>query len=84
MQFECFEPTDLILIHSNKLNYTTMDKTHVARLTAEGTKCSFKVNLLSEPSHLPFIHTATAETKRCTSGIKTIKYTEIKDKKINV
>ncbi|KAM4572413.1 aminopeptidase N-like isoform 2-T2 [Odontesthes bonariensis] len=36
VQFECFEPTDLILIHSNRLNYTKMADAHAARLTAEG------------------------------------------------
>ncbi|KAM3609680.1 uncharacterized protein V6R79_018407 [Siganus canaliculatus] len=34
--FECVEETDLILIHSNKLNYTTLDNTHIARLSASG------------------------------------------------
>ncbi|XP_041853340.1 aminopeptidase N-like isoform X2 [Melanotaenia boesemani] len=36
VQFECLKATDLILIHSNKLNYTKMDNTHAARLTAAG------------------------------------------------
>uniref|UniRef100_A0A146WKL4 Aminopeptidase n=1 Tax=Fundulus heteroclitus TaxID=8078 RepID=A0A146WKL4_FUNHE len=36
VQFECLESTDLILIHSNKLNYTGMEDGHAVRLTAEG------------------------------------------------
>ncbi|XP_028286018.1 aminopeptidase N-like [Parambassis ranga] len=36
VQFECVEETDLILIHSNKLNYTELDDTHTTRLTASG------------------------------------------------
>lgn len=34
MEFECTEETDLILIHSNKLNYTKLDNVHLARLTS--------------------------------------------------
>lgn len=34
MEFECAEETDLILIHSNKLNYTQLENGHLARLTA--------------------------------------------------
>ncbi|TNN30663.1 Aminopeptidase N [Liparis tanakae] len=30
--FTCTEETDLILIHSNKLNYTTLENNHLARL----------------------------------------------------
>lgn len=33
MEFECVEETDLILIHSNKLNYTTQND-HLAQLAA--------------------------------------------------
>ncbi|XP_061578144.1 aminopeptidase N-like [Cololabis saira] len=36
VQFKCLEATNLILIHSNKLNYTKMEDTHVARLSAPG------------------------------------------------
>uniref|UniRef100_A0A8C6VXF7 Aminopeptidase n=1 Tax=Nothobranchius furzeri TaxID=105023 RepID=A0A8C6VXF7_NOTFU len=36
VQFECLRATDLILIHSNKLNFTTMDEAHAAKLTAAG------------------------------------------------
>lgn len=36
LKFECVKETDLILMHSNKLNYTTLDKTHIARLIALG------------------------------------------------
>ncbi|XP_015239287.1 PREDICTED: aminopeptidase N-like [Cyprinodon variegatus] len=36
VQFECLEETNLILIHSNKLNYTKMEDGHPVRLTAEG------------------------------------------------
>ncbi|XP_069580564.1 aminopeptidase Ey-like [Brachyistius frenatus] len=38
VQFECVHETDLILIHSNKLNYSKLDdtQTHMARLTAAG------------------------------------------------
>uniref|UniRef100_A0A671UW89 Aminopeptidase n=1 Tax=Sparus aurata TaxID=8175 RepID=A0A671UW89_SPAAU len=32
VEFECVKETDLILIHSNKLNYTTLDNTHIVRL----------------------------------------------------
>lgn len=32
--FTCTEETDLILIHSNKLNYTTLENKHLARLTS--------------------------------------------------
>lgn len=35
MEFECVEETDLILIHSNKLNYTNQND-HLALLTALG------------------------------------------------
>lgn len=34
VEFECVKETDLILIHSNKLNYTTLDNTHIVRLSA--------------------------------------------------
>uniref|UniRef100_A0A3B5MB80 Aminopeptidase n=1 Tax=Xiphophorus couchianus TaxID=32473 RepID=A0A3B5MB80_9TELE len=36
VQFECLEATDLILIHSNKLNYTEMKDEHFVSLTSEG------------------------------------------------
>uniref|UniRef100_A0A3Q1HIE2 Aminopeptidase n=1 Tax=Anabas testudineus TaxID=64144 RepID=A0A3Q1HIE2_ANATE len=36
VEFECVKATDLILIHSNKLNYTTLDNKHIARLIASG------------------------------------------------
>uniref|UniRef100_A0A3P9MB43 Aminopeptidase n=1 Tax=Oryzias latipes TaxID=8090 RepID=A0A3P9MB43_ORYLA len=36
VQFVCLEATNLILIHSNKLNYTKMDDTQLAKLTAAG------------------------------------------------
>uniref|UniRef100_A0A3P8RY14 Aminopeptidase n=1 Tax=Amphiprion percula TaxID=161767 RepID=A0A3P8RY14_AMPPE len=36
VQFECVKETDLILIHSNKLNYTKLDEAHIVRLTASG------------------------------------------------
>ncbi|KAF7646922.1 hypothetical protein LDENG_00180550 [Lucifuga dentata] len=32
VEFECVEETDLILIHSNKLNYTTLQNGHIASL----------------------------------------------------
>ncbi|MEQ2283838.1 hypothetical protein AMECASPLE_015649, partial [Ameca splendens] len=38
VQFECLEATDLILIHSNKLNYTEMKDGHLVRLTAGGSE----------------------------------------------
>lgn len=34
VEFECVEETDLILIHSNKLNYTRQDNGELALLTA--------------------------------------------------
>lgn len=34
MEFECAEETDLILIHSNKLNYTKLENGQLARLTS--------------------------------------------------
>ncbi|KAI3371808.1 hypothetical protein L3Q82_024374, partial [Scortum barcoo] len=34
VEFECVEETDLILIHSNKLNYTKLDNGHLARLSS--------------------------------------------------
>ncbi|KAL6107437.1 anpep [Pungitius sinensis] len=34
VEFECTEETDLILIHSNKLNYTKLDNVNMARLTS--------------------------------------------------
>lgn len=34
MDFECAEETDLILIHSNKLNYTEFDNKILATLTS--------------------------------------------------
>uniref|UniRef100_A0A667ZZ12 Aminopeptidase n=1 Tax=Myripristis murdjan TaxID=586833 RepID=A0A667ZZ12_9TELE len=36
VEFVCAEETDLILIHSNKLNYTTLENGHSARLTSAG------------------------------------------------
>ncbi|XP_074487623.1 aminopeptidase N-like isoform X1 [Sebastes fasciatus] len=36
VEFECVNETNLILIHSNKLNYTKLDSTHKARLIASG------------------------------------------------
>uniref|UniRef100_UPI0037E90B65 aminopeptidase Ey-like n=1 Tax=Semicossyphus pulcher TaxID=241346 RepID=UPI0037E90B65 len=36
VKFECVDETDLILIHSNKLNYTWLENTHIARLNATG------------------------------------------------
>uniref|UniRef100_A0AAQ5ZPZ8 Aminopeptidase n=1 Tax=Amphiprion ocellaris TaxID=80972 RepID=A0AAQ5ZPZ8_AMPOC len=36
VQFECVKETNLILIHSNKLNYTKLDEAHIVRLTASG------------------------------------------------
>ncbi|KAM7413855.1 hypothetical protein PAMA_018920 [Pampus argenteus] len=36
VEFECVMETDLILIHSNKLNYTVWPNTHIAMLTASG------------------------------------------------
>lgn len=34
MEFECTEETDLILIHSYKLNFTTLENGHWAKLTS--------------------------------------------------
>ncbi|XP_070763201.1 aminopeptidase N-like [Enoplosus armatus] len=34
VEFECAEETDLILIHSNKLNYTKLENNQLARLTS--------------------------------------------------
>lgn len=34
MEFKCNEETDLILIHSNKLNYTILENGHTANLTS--------------------------------------------------
>ncbi|XP_070763200.1 aminopeptidase Ey [Enoplosus armatus] len=36
VKFDCVKETDLILIHSNKLNYTELGNTHIARLIASG------------------------------------------------
>ncbi|XP_056137350.1 aminopeptidase N-like isoform X2 [Lampris incognitus] len=36
VEFECVEETDLIIIHSNKLNYTSLDNTHLGTLTTKG------------------------------------------------
>ncbi|XP_041853604.1 aminopeptidase N-like isoform X2 [Melanotaenia boesemani] len=36
VEFECVEETDLILIHSNKLNYTTLENGQLANLTPVG------------------------------------------------
>ncbi|KAM9854718.1 aminopeptidase Ey-like [Aulostomus maculatus] len=36
VEFVCTSETDLILIHSNKLNYTRLEDTHIAMLTASG------------------------------------------------
>ncbi|XP_053175977.1 aminopeptidase Ey [Scomber japonicus] len=36
VEFECITETDLILIHSNKLNYTVQENTHVAMLITSG------------------------------------------------
>ncbi|KAF7654812.1 hypothetical protein LDENG_00064510 [Lucifuga dentata] len=33
MEFECVKETDLIIVHSNKLNYTKQDHTHTLRAT---------------------------------------------------
>lgn len=35
--FECVAETDLLLIHSNKLNYTELEDTHIARISHSGT-----------------------------------------------
>lgn len=37
MTFECVTETDLVLIHSNKLNYTQLEDTHMARISHSGT-----------------------------------------------
>lgn len=37
MTFECVTETDLVLVHSNKLNYTELEDAHVARITYSGT-----------------------------------------------
>eukprot|EP00066_Takifugu_rubripes_P029132 XP_011618398.1 PREDICTED: aminopeptidase N-like [Takifugu rubripes] len=34
--FECVTETDLLLLHSNKLNYTELEDTHIARITHSG------------------------------------------------
>lgn len=39
LTFDCVKETDLILIHSNKLNYTKLDYAHLARLSDSGTVC---------------------------------------------
>ncbi|AWP08987.1 putative aminopeptidase N-like [Scophthalmus maximus] len=36
VEFECVKETDLILIHSNKLNYTTLSNTHTAGVITSG------------------------------------------------
>ncbi|XP_029289080.1 aminopeptidase N-like [Cottoperca gobio] len=36
VEFECLKETNLILIHSNALNYTKLDNSHIARLNASG------------------------------------------------
>ncbi|XP_049578753.1 aminopeptidase N-like [Syngnathus scovelli] len=36
VEFECAIETDLVLIHSNKLNYTVLENKHIARLHASG------------------------------------------------
>ncbi|XP_040894081.1 aminopeptidase N-like [Toxotes jaculatrix] len=36
VQFECVKETELILIHSNKLNYTKLNNTHITSLTGSG------------------------------------------------
>ncbi|XP_060892349.1 aminopeptidase N-like [Labrus mixtus] len=55
VKFECVKETDLILIHSNKLNYMTLENTHIARLSASdgGSAPSFKKYWLQpETQHL--------------------------------
>lgn len=45
--FDCVKETDLILIHSNKLNYTILDSSHIVRLgdsDGEGTRTNNKLN----------------------------------------
>lgn len=37
MTFECVTETDLVLIHSNKLNYSQLEDTHIARISHSGT-----------------------------------------------
>lgn len=37
MTFACVTDTDLLLIHSNKLNYTQLEDTHLARISRSGT-----------------------------------------------
>lgn len=34
--FKCVRETDLVLIHSNKLNYTQLEDTHIARISHSG------------------------------------------------
>uniref|UniRef100_A0A8D3DZ95 Aminopeptidase n=1 Tax=Scophthalmus maximus TaxID=52904 RepID=A0A8D3DZ95_SCOMX len=41
VEFECVKETDLILIHSNKLNYTTLSNTHTAGAPPPGVKSSW-------------------------------------------
>lgn len=36
LRFECVKETDLILIHSNQLNYTELDNIQIARLNTSG------------------------------------------------
>lgn len=45
--FECVRDTDLVLIHSNKLNYTELEGTHVARISDSG---NCRASLLSQPA----------------------------------
>ncbi|XP_029010286.1 aminopeptidase Ey [Betta splendens] len=47
VEFECVTETDLILIHSNKLNYSrVLNYTHQARLTALGDRCAPSIKSL--------------------------------------
>lgn len=48
MEFECVEETDLILIHSNKLNYTKQEE-QLAQLTAPAAAAPSIIDSWLEP-----------------------------------
>uniref|UniRef100_A0A8D3CCQ2 Aminopeptidase n=1 Tax=Scophthalmus maximus TaxID=52904 RepID=A0A8D3CCQ2_SCOMX len=49
VEFECVKETDLILIHSNKLNYTTLSNTHTAGVITSGTDTHTHTHTNREP-----------------------------------
>lgn len=55
VEFQCVNETDLILIHSNKLNYTKLNNAHIARLTATGPESAPSIRSSWLQPHTQFL-----------------------------